>query len=352
MVSGGGGSGATKRFASPRRYMKSAMNRTMSVVTSETMPPPKTNMKSRLITTTSLWALPASSPGFQHRAKKTYDDAHAHALRVQLIVARHRIFCNNSRPFYPVRKCVSNHLLQSQRFDAILALMVDPTISAIAIVIQTQEEERYRMARLLQEGPAQLLANAVAEIETYLALVDKRPDTARSGLTDLLQELHQGLSQTRSLISELQPPLLGELGLAACLQKYAEDFSQRTGIATRLGGWNSLTERFPTTMETAIFRVVQEALDNVREHARADKAEINLERRNNQLIVTIVDNGQGFDPSRGGVSGRRLGIVAMRDRAEVLGGNLQIFSEPNKGVRVVLSAPLRAPEPRSQLRSI
>jgi len=225
--------------------------------------------------------------------------------------------------------------------------MVDPAISAKAIAIQTQEEERYRMARLLQDGPAQLLANAVAEIETYLELVDTRPEAARSGLNALLKELHQGSDSMRSLIGELQPPLLGELGLVVSLQKYAESFAQRTGVSTRLNGWDNLTERFPTTMEIAVFRIIQEALDNVREHAHANQVEINFERGANQLIVTILDNGQGFDPSRGAVSGRRWGIVAMRDRAEVLGGNLQIFSEPNKGVRVVLTAPFRTPESRT-----
>jgi signal transduction histidine kinase len=99
------------------------------------------------------------------------------------------------------------------------------------------------------------------------------------------------------------------------------------------------------TMEAAIFRIVQEALDNVREHARANRVQVRLERAAEQVAVIISDNGQGFDNSSGAIPGRRLGLIAMRDRAELLNGDLQIFTEPGKGVRVVLTVPLRTPPP-------
>ncbi|MCI0475045.1 MAG: ATP-binding protein, partial [Anaerolineales bacterium] len=111
----------------------------------------------------------------------------------------------------------------------------------------------------------------------------------------------------------------------------------------QLAGWETLRQRLPATMETAIFRVVQEALDNVREHARARRVQVHLERTAEQIRVTIGDDGKGFDRSRGAIPGRRLGLIAMRDRAESLNGNLQIFSEPGKGTRVVLTVPHRAP---------
>ena len=222
--------------------------------------------------------------------------------------------------------------------------MKDSTSTAAAIVVQTQEEERYRLARSLQDGPGQLLANAALEIETCLNLMDDQP-AARDGLIALLDELRQGLSHVRDLVDELHPPLLNEFGLYASLEKYAESFSKRTGIRITLRGWDALTERFPATMEMAIFRIVQEALDNVREHAHAKHVEIDLGLTQDRLIVTIVDNGKGFDPAQPVAPGRRLGIVAMRDRADLLGGNLQVFSEPGHGVRVALIAPIRKPHP-------
>lgn len=216
---------------------------------------------------------------------------------------------------------------------------------AKAVVVQTQEEERYRLARSLQDGPGQLLANAALEIETCLALMNDQPEAAREGLTALLGELRQGLTSVRDLVAELAPPLLNELGLSASLQKYSEEFSIRTGIRVILRGWEALTERFPATMEMAIFRVVQEALDNVREHAHARQVEVVLELALDRFTVTIADNGRGFDTTQPIAPSRRLGLVSMRDRAELLDGNLQIFSEPGHGVRVVLTAPMRKSHP-------
>jgi two-component system, NarL family, sensor histidine kinase DegS len=221
--------------------------------------------------------------------------------------------------------------------------MAESTMLARAVVVQIQEEERYRLARMLQEGPGQLLANAALEIETCLHLMNDQPDAARDGLTALLDELRQGLTSVRVLVAELSPPLLNELGLASSLEKYAEEFSRRTGIRVALRGWETFTQRYPLTMEMAIFRVIQEALDNVREHARATQAQVELEFTPDRFTVTIADNGTGFDPSQPVAPNRRLGLVAMRDRAELLDGNLQVFSEPAHGVRVVLAAPTHKP---------
>lgn len=219
--------------------------------------------------------------------------------------------------------------------------MAESTVLAKAVAVQTQEEERHRLARSLQDGPGQILANAALEVETCLRLMGDQPEAARAGLSDLLVELRQGLDNVRYLVAELQPPLLTEFGLHLSLQKYAEDFSERNGIQVTLRGWDALTERLPATMEIAVFRVVQEALDNVREHARARWVQVDLELPPDLLMVTIADNGAGFDATQPVAPGRRLGLVTMRDRAELLDGSLQVFSQPGQGVRVVLTAPIR-----------
>ncbi len=221
--------------------------------------------------------------------------------------------------------------------------MVESSTVSKAMIVQAQEEERYRLALYLQQGPAQLFANAAVEIETSLRLLDSEPESARAGLLSLSSELRGALADIRDMIAELQPPLLVELGLEASLQRYAAEFSRHAGIATTLVGWQSLTERLPATMETAIFRIIQEALENIRTHAHATEAEIRLESGRDDLMLTIADNGQGF-PANGGLADkRRLGLVAMNDRAELLGAQLQIFSHPARGVRVVLTIPRRGP---------
>ena len=192
-----------------------------------------------------------------------------------------------------------------------------------AVAFQTQEEERFRIARALQSGPGQILANASVEVESCLSLMADHPEKAREGLTALLSELKIGLHDLRSLVWELKPPLLGELGLGPTIKKYAEGFSSRTGIAVHLAGWDMGSERLAETMETAIFRIVQEAMDNVREHARATEARLIMDRNADLLKVTISDNGKGFPDNESTVpSGRLLGLTAMQDRAELLGGQL------------------------------
>jgi two-component system, NarL family, sensor histidine kinase DegS len=220
--------------------------------------------------------------------------------------------------------------------------MADSAILSKAIVVQTQEEERYRLARALQNGAAQLFANAALEVETSLRLMDEQPQAAREGLVALIAELKQGLADVRDLIAELQPPLLNEFGLAASLNKLAEGFGKRTGIATVLNGWESLAERLPSTMEMAVFRIIQEALENAHTHSHGTLVQINLTQTSECLIVTIADNGRGFATTSDPIApGRRLGLVAMSDRAELIGGQLQVFSEPARGVRVVLTVPHR-----------
>ena len=222
--------------------------------------------------------------------------------------------------------------------------MPDPSIQATAIIVQTEEEERYRLAKILQRGPAQLLANATVEIETCLRLMHTQPQVVEAGLQELLAELQMGLDNLRNLIAGLQPALLKEMGLVVALEKCVSQIAEQAGIQITMRGWEGLTERLPATVEFAIFRILQEALENVREHSHANHAEVTLEQMGEQLQMTITDNGQGFAPqnTRGE---RRLGLVAMRDRAELLGGNLQVFSEPGRGVRVVLSMPWHAAMP-------
>ncbi len=244
-----------------------------------------------------------------------------------------------------ILSCTKKHVkltLADCAFSVILeSEMSAPTLSP-AILVQTQEEERYRLARALQNGPGQLLANAALEIETCLRLMENEPEAAREGLRALLAELSAGLSDLRRLVRELQPPLLNDLGLYASLQKAAGDFSAQTGIPVAFTGWERLNERMPASMEISIFRIVHEALENVAEHSGATHAQINLEQTPTQMIVTVEDNGRGFDLTTYGIANpdRRFGLLAMRDRAEFLAGQLHVFSEPGGGTRVVLDVPL------------
>lgn len=209
-----------------------------------------------------------------------------------------------------------------------------------ATLLQLQEEERYRLAQALMRGPGQILANALSEIEYSLPLLDANPELAASGLAALRDELHDGLSQLQAYVAELQPPLLDEMGLGQAVKLYLARFSERTGIRASCYGCNKLRERYPATIEIAVFRILQEALENVQRHSGATAVQVRIARSRAHLRVTVQDNGNGFAVKTKQQPGRRqLGLIAMRDRAEMVGGQLHLFSVPRRGVRVVVKIP-------------
>lgn len=220
--------------------------------------------------------------------------------------------------------------------------------------IQSQEEERQRIARQLQEGLGQLLANAVFELDSCERLLDSDPALAHEGLHLLQTELRAGLETMQNLVIELQPPLLlSELGLVASLEHYLKRFQATSGLEVQ-AHLDDLTVRLPPTMEVAIFRIIQEALRNVHQHAAASLVSVDIEVGPEALVFIVEDNGKGFawDPLDG-PGRRRWGLIGMRDRALLLGGSLRIFDKGDGGTRVVLTVPYSvspAPSPVAKLR--
>jgi two-component system sensor histidine kinase DegS len=209
-----------------------------------------------------------------------------------------------------------------------------------SIFLQLQEEERQRLAHALMDGPGQILANALMEVEYSLPLLEKNPRVAKAGLDALREELRQGLKQLQNYVAELRPPLLDEMGLGASVNQYVRNFQTRTGLQAECRGCEHFHERYPVTIEIALFRILQEALTNVQTHSKATRVQVELARNTNQIQMTIQDNGRGFAlRATGLVKKRQLGLIAMRDRAELLGGQLQLFSEVGKGVRVLVTIP-------------
>lgn len=212
---------------------------------------------------------------------------------------------------------------------------LDPTI-----FLQLQEEERQRLAHALMSGPGQILANALMEVEYSLPLLEKKPTVAVAGLHALRNELREGLAQLKNYVAELQPPLLDEMGLGPSVAQYVKNFGALTGIRSECRGCETFRERYPYTIEIALFRILQEALTNVSSHAQATHVRVELTRRATRVQMLVQDNGRGFAPRDGSsLKKRQLGLIAMRDRAELLGGQLQVFSENNQGVRVLVTIP-------------
>jgi len=141
-------------------------------------------------------------------------------------------------------------------------------------------------------------------------------------------------------MSELRPPMLDEHGLLPALQWYAKEFSQRTGIDAVVRG-KEPKQRLAQEIEITLFRIAQEALNNVAKHARATRIEIELQHSGGECILSVSDNGIGFDPALSSEATSRpgRGMVTMRERAQAVGGHFEVKAVPGGGTQILVRVP-------------
>ncbi|KEO84045.1 sensor histidine kinase [Tumebacillus flagellatus] len=208
-------------------------------------------------------------------------------------------------------------------------------------VIQAQEEERKRVAREIHDGPAQTMANVVLRAEICEKMLDRDVEKVRSELRELKDSVRASLSEVRQIIFDLRPMALDDLGLAPTLRRYMADFQDKYKIATELKVFGR-EKRFNNSLEVAVFRSIQEALNNIWKHAKASTATVRLELTEKQVNVHIEDNGIGFDVSEAtsGPEGGHFGLLGIKERIQLLEGRLEIKSNRGKGTKVILSLPI------------
>ena len=205
--------------------------------------------------------------------------------------------------------------------------------------IRAQEEERKRIARELHDETCQTVAALSVAADTALAMP---PDPDRRRLGEIKDLAALALAEVHRVIYDLRPSVLDDLGLAAAVRWLGERHLAPLGIAFRCE-IEGLDERLPVEVETAVFRVVQEALMNVVRHAGAETVLVQMERRNHRLEIEVEDDGRGFDPASVTTpdsSGRGLGLLGIHERVELLGGKVTIDSAPEQGTRVAVSVPI------------
>ncbi len=209
----------------------------------------------------------------------------------------------------------------------------------LAKFIRAQEEERKRIARELHDETCQTVATLSVAADAALA---RPPVPDRGRLLEMKTLADRALSEVHRVIYDLRPSVLDDLGLVSAVRWLGERHLAPLGIALRceIAG---LDERLPVEVETAVFRVVQEALMNVVRHAGAETVLVQMERADGRLEIEVEDDGRGFDT--GSVmtpdsSGRGLGLLGIRERVELLGGKVTIDSAPGKGTRVAVSVPI------------
>lgn len=207
-------------------------------------------------------------------------------------------------------------------------------------VIMGQEEERKRVAREIHDGPAQSLATIVMRSEFCLKIMEKDPCMLKDELNGLMDLVRSSLRDVRKIIFDLRPMSLDDLGLIPALTRYIEQYKEDYGIFIEVS-IAGMEYELSSPLVVAIFRVVQEALTNVRKYARASDVVIEMEFLSDQLTITVRDNGVGFDVK--GVlaqnNGKSFGIVGMRERIQLLKGKFEIKSEMKKGTEIKFSVP-------------
>jgi signal transduction histidine kinase len=212
-----------------------------------------------------------------------------------------------------------------------------------ARLLNAQEEERRSIARELHDEVGQ----ALTAIKVELAVAHRAMDgegAAVQALADARAIADGVLHTVRDLSHLLHPAMLDDLGLAAATAWYLKGFTKRHGLRTALLQ-DGMDERLAPEVESAVYRIVQEGLTNVAKHAMAGCCRVYLQRLTNTLLVTIEDDGIGFDPDerRSPEQPRGLGLVGIRERATQLGGTLRLESAPGRGTRLTVEVPAGRP---------
>lgn len=225
----------------------------------------------------------------------------------------------------------------------------DPWVLALrSQVIKGREEERVRLAREVHDSPAQVLANTLMGLERCRTLLQRQDLGRLSMMLDRLRDATQeGLHEVRHFIADLRPGRLEEQGLIVAIQEYIRRYSQAYNAHVSLE--HDTLPRLGLETEIVLYRIVQEALQNVHKHARGASVWVSLHMRQGRLLLTIRDDGPGFDPHEVlRRAGRESwGLTSMRERAELIGARFVVIARSGQGTEVAVTLPLTANDVRS-----
>jgi len=204
-----------------------------------------------------------------------------------------------------------------------------------AKLLSAQEEERRNISRDLHDELGQIVTAVTLDLERAGQANDAQKKDeliarARQGAGCLLDRIHE-------ISARVRPSLLDDLGLKDAVQSFLSDFEHRTAIAVR-AELNFERGDVPANVSENVYRIMQEALTNVAKHARASAVSVAIHVLQNRILLTVRDNGIGFRPAAADVN--RLGLLGMRERAELLNGEFKVKSEPGKGTEVSVGLPL------------
>jgi len=208
-------------------------------------------------------------------------------------------------------------------------------------IIKAQEEERKRVAREIHDGPAQSMANIVMRAEFCQKLLDIHPEKVRGELAELQDLVRLSLMDMRKIIFDLRPMVLDDLGLAPALKRCLTDYKEQYGIHIEFL-FIGQQRRLDSSIEIALFRIIQEAVNNIKKHAKARNAVVKMEMLPQKVNILIKDDGVGFDLNKVMADEKRdgYGLIGIRERVQLLQGEFNISTAPGRGTSLAISVPV------------
>ena len=210
-------------------------------------------------------------------------------------------------------------------------------------LIQAQEEERRRLARELHDGLSQQLAMLTVELGMVAKQIPESTPPIREQLSKLRDRTERLANDLRRMTHQLHPAALEHLGLVSALRSHCCEISEDEGIRVQFRVLSELDQVCPE-VAVCLYRIAQEALRNTSKHSAAREAWVEIDQKGDEILLSIVDKGVGFD-DEASKEGKCLGLISMRERVRLLGGTVKIKSAPGEGTRVNVRVPLGLSKP-------
>ncbi len=282
--------------------------------------------------------------GVANRAT-SYADEHedllaAYAAQVAVAIANARLNEELAVAKTDLERRVAERTQQLTDAKEALADKAHQLRQLLADTVHVQELERQRIAHDLHDGPSQLLVGAMLEMKSASERLNRGDAiAAQLAVTQSLSILHRLEREMRQAIFALRPPILDELGLVPSMRRCAEAFAEQSRLAVDFEVQGN-PYRLEANGEICVYRILQEALNNIHSHARANTVRVALHFDAHMLFMQISDDGQGFNPQAIRAGGERFGLLGMRERAEMIGGKLSIVSSTDIGSTIQLWLPI------------
>jgi signal transduction histidine kinase len=209
-------------------------------------------------------------------------------------------------------------------------------------VLTAQEEERRRIARELHDETTQSLAGLLMRLEAAIARAGKADGKTKDMLTNMKTLTVRTIDNVHKIIFDLRPSILDDLGLLSAVRWYAQNRLSELSIKTRVEVTGE-ERKIPSQIEAALFRIVQEAINNIAKHAEAQNVILSVEFMDSAIRIEVEDDGKGFDVEAVTLQSDKtqgLGLLGLRERITILGGELRISSQPGSGTHLIIEVPL------------